>query len=115
MLLCIYFYEKRLPLITLPTLPSPSHVVAVVFRGVITWQDWKHAGDFKTKRCKNPVSESYAGKEECLRFHRGFYMYLFQGRKDMSTTKYDKIATNGTYILFYCGTAQASISFNDYQ
>jgi hypothetical protein len=113
MLLCMYCYEKRLPLIPLPPPLPPSPVVAVVFRGAITRADWSHAGDFKTKRCDNPVSESYAGKEECLRIHRGFYMYLFRGRKDTFTTKYDEIATKGTYAFFsWCERASFNLINN---
>lgn len=109
----MYCYEKRLPLIPLPPPLPPSPVVAVVFRGAITRADWSHAGDFKTKRCDNPVSESYAGKEECLRIHRGFYMYLFRGRKDTFTTKYDEIATKGTYAFFsWCERASFNLINN---
>jgi hypothetical protein len=75
--------------------------VVVVFRGAITRADWSHGFDAKTKRCENPVSDSYVGKGEYLRVHRGFYQYLFRMRKDTSTTKYDEIATKGIVHGFY--------------
>jgi hypothetical protein len=78
--------------------------VVVVFRGAITRADWSHAFDSKTNRCENPVSDSYAGKGEYIRVHRGFYKYLFRIRKDTSTTKYDEIATKGLFTCYFsCG------------
>ena len=78
--------------------------VVVVFRGAITRADWSHAFDSKTNRCENPVSDSYVGKGEYIRVHRGFYKYLFRIRKDTSTTKYDEIATKGLFTCYFsCG------------
>jgi len=67
--------------------------VLVVFRGAITRADWGHSYDLGVARTQNPVKEEYEGKRQVLKFHRGFYQYLFRRRKDTNTSKYDEIAT----------------------
>ncbi|KAL7543167.1 hypothetical protein ACHAXR_012860 [Thalassiosira sp. AJA248-18] len=66
--------------------------VLVVFRGAITLTDWSHGFDAAMKKGHNPVKDDYEGRKMLLKYHRGFYTYLFRVRKDTSTRKYDEIA-----------------------
>lgn len=66
--------------------------VLVVFRGAITASDWGAAVDSKFQKTRNPIKDNYAGRQECLKLHRGFFLYLFRQRKDTETCKYDEIA-----------------------
>jgi predicted lipase len=66
--------------------------VLVVFRGAITRADWGHSYDLGVARTPNPIAANYKDKKHILKFHRGFYLYLFRRRKDTNTSKYDEIA-----------------------
>jgi len=66
--------------------------VMVVFRGAITASDWGAAVDSKFQKTRNPIKDNYSGKQEFLKLHRGFFLYLFRQRKDTETCKYDEIA-----------------------
>lgn len=78
--------------------------VLVVFRGAITLTDWSHGFDAAMKKGHNPVKDDYEGKKTFLKYHRGFYTYLFRMRKDTSTRKYDEIANKGDSLIvgFQC-------------
>ena len=71
--------------------------VLVVFRGATTRADWNHGFDAAMKKGPNPIKDIYEGKKPLLKFHRGFYTYLFRTRKDTSTRKYDEIANKVYY------------------
>ena len=75
------------------SIDSEKKRVLVVFRGAITRADWGHSTDLFMKRTTNPIQDDYVGKKKHLKFHRGFYMYLFRRRKDTGTSKYDEIAS----------------------
>jgi len=67
--------------------------VMVVFRGAITTSDWGAATDNTLQRTPNPVKDNFKGKKAYIKFHRGFFLYLFRRRKDTETCKYDEIIT----------------------
>mmetsp|Transcript_21193 Transcript_21193/g.43643 ORF Transcript_21193/g.43643 Transcript_21193/m.43643 type:complete len:417 (-) Transcript_21193:1630-2880(-) len=81
--------------------------VLVVFRGAITRPDWNHAFDASLKKSHNPVKDSYEGRSNFIRVHRGFFTYLFRQRKDTSTRKYDEIANK----VFEYGTKMIGDDF----
>ena len=66
--------------------------VLVVFRGAITKPDWGHAFDHDLIHYRNPVKDTYEGKSNTIKLHRGFYRYLLRTRKDTGSRKYDEIA-----------------------
>ena len=67
--------------------------VMVVFRGAITSSDWGAATNYKLQKTANPVKDNFEGKQEFIKLHRGFFLYLFRRRKDTETCKYDEIAS----------------------
>jgi len=65
--------------------------VTVVFRGSVTESDWGQAIEHTTfQKMPNPVKDSFEGKKEFIKLHRGFFLYLFEEVTDMC--KYDEIA-----------------------
>lgn len=70
----------------------PKKRVVVVFRGAITYSDWKHAFSYDLHRIENPIKDNYPGKRKQFGIYQGFYTYLFRVRKDTGTSKYDEIA-----------------------
>jgi len=49
--------------------------------------------DYKLHKAVNPVKEDFEGKQEFIKLHRGFFLYLFRRRNDTETCKYDEIAS----------------------
>ena len=61
----------------------------------------------KLRKAKNPIEEDFEGKPDHIKYHSGFYRYLFRKREDSGTTKYDEVA----YLAHKYGTERIGTEY----
>ena len=61
--------------------------VTVVFRGTVNSHNWLINMKYGTNRIRNPVRDTYHGREDVLDIHTGFSLYMLRRRKDTQMSK----------------------------